>query len=80
MTTKRPFHLVERSISTETVECLETLLDHAKKGDLIGIAYAVMYEQRGYFCSAAGEAHRSPTYTRGMLCALDDKLRTKVKA
>jgi hypothetical protein len=69
-----PFRLVTRSISNDTVEALSTLLEQAKQGALIGIAFAAMYNEGGYLVDAAGEAHRSPTFSRGMIRALDDKL------
>lgn len=75
---KTPFVLVEDHLSHDTVACLQALLEHAQKGDLIGIAYAAMFKRRGYAVDAAGEAHRSPTYSRGMLRALDDKLGRRV--
>lgn len=70
-----PFRLVTRTISHDTIEALSTLLDQAKRGDLIGVAFAAMYNEGGYLVDAAGEAHKSPTFARGMIKALDDKLR-----
>ena len=71
---KSPFILLNEAVSHETVDCLHIMLRQAKDGELIGIAYAAMFRRRGYIVNTAGEAHRSPTYTRGMLLALDDKL------
>ncbi|SOD42407.1 hypothetical protein [Nitrosovibrio sp. Nv4] len=70
-----PFRLVTKTISHDTVGALQTLLDEAEKGDLIGIAFAVMYSKGGYITDAAGEAYESPTFARGMVKALDDRLR-----
>ena len=58
----------------ETIECLETLLERAKKGEVIGIAFAAMIKQRGYIANTSGECYRNPTFTRGMIAALDDHL------
>lgn len=71
---KRPFTLVTKTISHDTVEALGTLFEQAKQGDLIGVAFAAMYKEGGYMVDAAGEAHRSPTFARGMIRALDDEL------
>jgi hypothetical protein len=71
---KPPFRLVRTVVSRDTVETLETLLDQAKTGSLIGMAFVVMYSGREYIASAVGEAHRNPTFTRGMLRALDEQL------
>jgi hypothetical protein len=76
---KPPFVLVEDTISNETVDCLRTLLEYAESGEVIGLAYAAMLRKRGYVVNTAGEAHRSPTYSRGMLLALDDKLSARIR-
>ena len=57
---RRPFRLVPAEISHETVEALDQLL--------------VMCRGRDYFVDAAGEAHRSPTFARGMVNELNDAL------
>lgn len=71
---KRVFHLVQDGLSSDTVKALELMLEEARTGDLIGIAYVAMYRRREYTASATGEARRNPTFTRGMLAALDDVL------
>lgn len=76
---KPPFVLIEDTISNDTIQCLKTLLKQAEKGEVIGVAFAAMLKRRGYIVNTAGEAHRSPTYTRGMLLALDDKLSRRVR-
>lgn len=76
---KPPFVLIEDTVSHDTVEALKTLYEQAKKGEVTGIAYAAMLKRRGYIVNTAGEAHRSPTYSRGMLLALDDKLSRRVR-
>ena len=74
------YQLVRDPVSTDTVEALEQLLDGAKKGQVIGIAFGVLMKRRRYFVNTAGEARRDPTFTRGMLLALDDELRRMVHA
>lgn len=71
---KRPFILVPDVVSTDTVEALELLLAEARRGEVIGIAYAAMLKKRAFIVNSAGEAHNSPTFARGMLRALDDQL------
>lgn len=70
----RPFSLAPDSLSHDTIEALRMLLKDAEKGEVIGLAFAVMYRGRDYIVNTAGEAHRSPTFTRGMVQALDDHL------
>lgn len=76
---KPPFHLVPDTISTNTEEALTQLLEMARRGDLIGIAFACMLKQRRYFVNAAGEAHRSPAFARGCVGALDDQLGQRMR-
>lgn len=77
---RRPFDLVPDNVSHDTVRCLETLLDRARTGEVIGIAFAVMLKRRAYIVNSAGEAHRNPTFSRGMIAALDDELSSRVHA
>lgn len=74
-----PFILIPDNVSNETVECLTQLLEHAQSGELIGIAFSAMVKRRGYICNTAGEAHVNPTFARGMIAALDDKLALRVR-
>ena len=76
---KTPYVLVPDTLSNDTVECLAQLLEHAKSGDVIGVAFVAMLKRRGYIANAAGEAHRNPTFARGMVAALDDSLRRRVR-
>jgi hypothetical protein len=76
---KPPFVLVQDIVSRDTIECLETLLAEARKGEIIGIAFAAMLKRRAYITNTAGEAHRNPTFSRGMLATLDDQLAQRVR-
>jgi hypothetical protein len=83
MTDKRredgtPFRLVPDTVSHDTVEALQTLLKDAQRGEIIGVAFAVMNKGRDYIVNTAGEAHRSPTFARSIVQALDDHLMHKV--
>lgn len=73
-----PFRLVPDTLSGETVECLEELLTLAKKGEVIGVAFAAVMKGRTYIVNTAGEARRSPTFTRGMVSSLDDEVGRRV--
>lgn len=79
MTRRDPFILISDTVSTETVRCCEQLLEAAKKGEIIGVAFCAMLKRRAYIVNTAGEAHRNPTFTRGMVAALDDQLATRVR-
>jgi hypothetical protein len=76
---KPPFRLVPDALSTDTEQALAQLLDLARRGELIGVAFAGMLKQRRFFVNTAGEAHRNPTFARGMVAALDDELSTRMR-
>jgi hypothetical protein len=65
-------HLVPmaQTVSHDTVECLEALLEEARRGEIIGVCYAAMHRQRQYTVHSCGEAHRNPTYSAGMVSNL----------
>lgn len=75
---KAPFILIPDNVSTDTVKCLELLLNRARRGEVIGLAYAAMLKKRAYIVNTAGTAHESPTFTRGMIRALDDQLGRRI--
>lgn len=76
---KPPFVLVPDTVSNDTVECLETLLKHARTGEVIGLAFAAVLKRRAYLVNTAGEAHRNPTFARGIVAALDDQLSGRIR-
>lgn len=55
------------------VEALEKILEQAKRGEVIGIAYAVMYKKRYCAVDTTGQANRSPSSRE--VAALDDYIR-----
>lgn len=77
-----PFRLlrVSEGVSHDTIECLRELLAQAEAGEVVGVAYAAMHKRRHYTINACGEAHRNPTFSRGMLRALDDELGAQTRA
>lgn len=76
---KPPFRLLPDTVSTDTTQALEEMLAMARRGDLIGIAFAGILRRRGYFVNTAGEAHRNPTFARGCVSALDDELGQRMR-
>lgn len=76
---KPPFRLVPDNLSTETTEALTQMLELARRGELIGLAFAGILKRRGYFVNTAGEAHRNPTFARGCVSALDDELGKRMR-
>lgn len=76
---KPPFRLATDHVSDDTIAALKELLAHAKAGQIIGLAFVAMYKGRRYITNTAGEAKRNPTFTRGMVAALDDQLGDAVR-
>lgn len=69
-----PFQLVHDRISRDTVACLETLLDYARRGELTGIGFVATFKRMRYITNVAGQCAKNPTFTRGALCSLSDEL------
>jgi hypothetical protein len=63
-------------LAHDTIRALEQLLRDARKGELVGIAYAALYSSHRHGCvRVTDDARENPTFTRGMVSALDDELR-----
>lgn len=77
---KRPFHLTRIPLSHDTVECLELLLNEAKQGKVLGLAYAAMLSNREFITDSTGECRRNPVFARGLVASLDDDLKQMVNA
>jgi hypothetical protein len=78
MTQPPPFTLVPKTTSHASIEALRTLLKQAENGELIGVAFAAMYQDRTFDVDTAGEAHRSPGFAIQMLMCLIYRLLKKV--
>lgn len=70
----KPFTLAPSVAPADTVEALEQLLEAARSGQLIGLAFVAMLTRREYIVEATGEAARNPTFARGMVGALEDRI------
>lgn len=73
-TSRANLSLVPETISRDTIELLEQLLDDAKRGRVLGVVFVAMYKRREFVGDATGEAYRNPVFARGMVAALDDYL------
>lgn len=74
-----PFILIPDYVSHDTLRALEQLGDGVRRGEVIGIAYAAALKRRAYIVNACGECHRNPTWTRGLIAALDDQLAGRIR-
>jgi hypothetical protein len=75
---KPPISLQPDTISTDTVEAARTLFDLASAGEITGLAFVAQFKRRTFIVNTAGECHRNPTWTRGMVAALDDSLSNRI--
>lgn len=67
---KPTFKFIDETISHDTIETLESLLDRAKRGEVLGIAYSVMNKKRNFNVDVTGELGRSPVFALGTLLVL----------
>ena len=74
----RPYTLIPDAVSHETIEALQQLLEQAKQGELVGLAFVALMKRRRYIVNTAGECRNDPTLTRGMVMALDDELHVMI--
>lgn len=75
---KPSFSLIPTRGSSDTALCVEALARGVKDRKVIGLAYVVFYGHREYEVHVCGEAERSPTFARGAVGALDDKLSRRI--
>ncbi len=71
--------LVPRYVDIDTVSALEGLLERARNGDVIGLAWMELMPRHSYSVHAVGECIRNLTLTRGGVCAIDDELRKLIE-
>jgi hypothetical protein len=71
--------LIPDAVSHDTVECLTALLKRAQAGEITGVAFAVILRRRRYIVNTCGAARKYPTFTRGMIHALDDELGAMIR-
>ena len=69
------YYLRPDNLPTGDVEqCMAILYAQSKRRIVSGVAFVAYIEGYGFIANSVGKAYDDPTYTRGMLRALDDKL------
>lgn len=63
-----------RRLPKSPILCLETLLVHAKAGQLTGIAFVGLLPGKRYIADACGDAAQDVEETRRLLLAFEAKL------
>ncbi len=75
-----PMRLVRRTTSHDTVRTLETFLEKARRGDVVGLAYGVVFGgKEGFEVGNVGECERNPGFARQIILELDDYLSEQTK-
>lgn len=72
-----PIRLLPPAPSESTIKELETLLEDAKAGKVVGLAYIAL-APKSYTVNSVGQANIRPTLTRGMIRVLDDLMRDRI--
>ena len=67
-------YLVSAKISHDTISTLVSLLQEARAGQIIGLAFVALHQGSEYSVDIAGEVRQAPTHARGMVAVLDDQL------
>lgn len=69
-----PYRLIPDTISHDTIEALETMLEAAKAGEITGIAFTCTLRKMRFITNVAGYCFKHPTHARGMVAFLSDQL------
>lgn len=67
-------------VSADTIAELELLLQGARAGKVLGIAYAISLDRREFYVNTAGEFDRDLVYARGAVASLNDELGLRVNS
>lgn len=70
--------LIASPVCQETVNELVALLQEARAGELVGLAYVAMHPGQVYTANVVGKAEKSPVFTLGAIQTLTAYLLTLV--
>lgn len=73
------YTLIREAVSHDTVEALEQLLEAARGGDIVGMAFAIALRERRFITDATGTCYADPTRARGLVATLDDELSQMIR-
>lgn len=77
--TAQIIYLPSKRIDPDFIETLEYLLEEARAGRLIGLAYAALMLEKKFFVDACGQAHTEPLRGLGAVEVLSQELRSRFK-
>lgn len=73
----RCLYLVPLAVNQDTIQVLERLLQEARAGRILGLAYVALHHQHEYSADMVGSALESPLLSRGICRALEDVIAQK---
>lgn len=71
--------LAERYVNDDVVEALRFLLYEAERGEVVGFAYVAQLRHNNYISDTAGESHRNPMFSLGMVRILEEGIVHQVR-
>lgn len=71
--------LVQNQPSKDMIETLEYLLQEAREGNLIGLAYSALLPGRKFFVDVVGEAHADPVRAIGAAQLLSHEVMSRMR-
>ena len=71
---EQPLHIVEPAPDPDTVATLTSLLEQAKAGRMVGVAYVAMYRGGRFDGDVLGLAREDQIRTLGLISALQLKI------
>jgi hypothetical protein len=74
-----PIKLVKKPTPVDVKDAIKRLDGEAERGEILGSAHIVLYEDRHFGFVLTGECHRNPLYTRCLVAELDDELSVLTK-
>lgn len=69
-----PVQLIHDTISRDTNEAIVLIKELVDSGEAVGLFFGLRFRGGRYIVNVAGRCASDPTYTRGMVGALDDEL------
>lgn len=77
--TAQILYLPSKRIDPDLIETLEYLLQEARAGRVIGLAYAALLPEKKFFVDASGQAHTDPLRGLGAVEMLSEELRSRFR-
>lgn len=71
--------LVQPTVDQPTVDALTKLLEDARRGSVVGVAYVALHHGSDYSGDVVGQAEAHPLFTLGIARALEDVVAARTR-